>query len=77
MAQETWAILNHYRNNLQDLKLGHCPFGPNSWCSYQRDLANGTNEYAQKIKFPLRISSVNVTKSAGNSGFGHTYWRNP
>ena len=22
------------------------------------------------------ISSVNVTKSAGNSGFGHIYWRN-
>ena len=23
--------------------------------------------------FPLRISSVNVTKSAGNCGFGHIY----
>ena len=27
--------------------------------------------------FPLRISSVNVTKSAGNCGFGHIYFRNP
>ena len=27
--------------------------------------------------FPLRIFSVNVTKSAGNSGFGHIYWKNP
>ena len=26
--------------------------------------------------FPLRISSVNVTKSAENCGFGHIYWRN-
>ena len=26
---------------------------------------------AQKISFPLRISSVNMTKSAGNCGFGH------
>ena len=27
--------------------------------------------------FPLRISSVNVTKSLRNCGFGHIYWRNP
>ena len=30
----------------------------------------------KKWIFPLRISSVNVTKSAGNCGFGHIYWRN-
>ena len=30
----------------------------------------------KKWSFPLRISSVNVAKSAGNSGFGHIYWRN-
>ena len=32
---------------------------------------------AQKMKFPLRISSVNVTKSWVSCGFGHIYWRNP
>ena len=32
---------------------------------------------AKKWIFPLKISSVNVTKSGGNSGFGHIYWRNP
>ena len=31
----------------------------------------------KKWSFPLRISSLNVTKSAGNCGFGHIYWRNP
>ena len=31
---------------------------------------------AQKWSFPLRISSVNVTKSAIFSGIGHIYWRN-
>ena len=31
----------------------------------------------KKWSFPLKISSVNVTKSAGNCGFGHIYWRNP
>ena len=32
---------------------------------------------AQKMKFSNKVSSVNVTKSAGNCGFGHIYWRNP
>ena len=31
----------------------------------------------KKWSFPLRISSVNATKSAGNWEFGHIYWRNP
>ena len=31
----------------------------------------------KKWHFPLRISSVNVTKSAVSCGFGHIYWRNP
>ena len=31
---------------------------------------------AKKIKFPLGISSINVTKSAGSCGFCHIYWRN-
>ena len=31
----------------------------------------------KKWSFRLRISSVNVTKSAGNCRFGHIYWRNP
>ena len=30
----------------------------------------------KKCIFPLRISSVNVTKSAGKCGFSHIYWRN-
>ena len=31
----------------------------------------------KKWSFPLRISSVDVTRSAGNFRFGHIYWRNP
>ena len=40
---------------------------------------NGFNKQftAQKMKFPLRISSVHVTKSAENCGFSHIYRRNP
>ena len=31
----------------------------------------------EKLSFPLRISPVNVTKSAVNCRFGHIYRRNP
>ena len=31
----------------------------------------------KKWSFPLRISSVDVTKSARNCRFGRIYWRNP
>ena len=31
----------------------------------------------KKLSFALTISSVNVTRYAGNCGFGHIYWRNP
>ena len=31
----------------------------------------------EKWSFPLRRSSVNMTKPAVNCGFGHIYWRNP
>ena len=34
-------------------------------------------ELHKKWSFPLRISSVNGTKSAGNCGFGNIYWKNP
>ena len=37
----------------------------------------GMANTAQKWSFPLRISSVNVTKSAVSSGFGQINWRNP
>ena len=35
---------------------------------YERDFA-----LREKRSFPLRISSVYVTKSTGNHGFGHIY----
>ena len=31
----------------------------------------------KNCSFPLKISSVNFTKSAVPWGFGHIYWRNP
>ena len=37
---------------------------------------NSSVALRKKWSFPLTISSVNVTKSAGNYGFGHIFWRN-
>ena len=31
----------------------------------------------KKWSFPLRISSLTVTKATGNCGFAHIYWRHP
>ena len=31
----------------------------------------------KRWSFPLKISSVNVTRSAVSDGYGHIYWRNP
>ena len=33
------------------------------------------NSLRKKWCFPLRVSSVNVTKSAVSCGFGHIYWK--
>ena len=43
---------------------------------YQRYTHDPTFTLHKKWSFPLRISSVNVTKFAGNYRFGHIYWRN-
>ena len=46
---------------------------------YQKELEWSISVYTlhKNWSFPLRISSVNVIKSAGNCWFGHIYWRNP
>ena len=40
-------------------------------------LMAGIQSLHKKWSFPLRISSVNVTKSAVSCGFGHIYCKNP
>ena len=39
-------------------------------------IGQSRTHYTKKWNFPLRISSVNVSKSAVTCGFGHIYWRN-
>ena len=56
-------------------------FGLECECAAKSDFKNNTHNFsiitAQKWSFPLRIYSVNVTKSTDSCGFGHIYWRNP
>ena len=56
-----------------------CPGRYHSVSSPQQVFVNSVICYisAQKMNFSLKISSVNATKSAGNDGFGHIYWKNP
>ena len=51
MSRATHAILKHYSSTLENPNHEDCPPGKNSWCSYNRDVASGTN-YHQPIKNP-------------------------
>ena len=51
-----WAILKHY-SEIADHSL--CPPGKDSWCSYQKDIENGTSLHLP-IKNALRPAVVEV-----------------
>jgi hypothetical protein len=61
MAQATKAILYHYSSTPEEPQHDNCPSGKDSWCSYQRDLANGTKLH-KPIKNPLSPAIVQVVK---------------
>ena len=52
MAKAVMASLKHYCSTPEKPQHDDCPIGPSSWCSYQRDLANGTHEY-KPVKNPI------------------------
>ena len=43
---------------------------------YKLGFQSALSTLHKKWSFPIKISSVNVTKSARNCGFSHIYWRN-
>ena len=43
MSNATKAILKHYCSAVEKPQHDYCPPGPQSWCSFQRDKATGTN----------------------------------
>ena len=52
-------------------------FNKNSMWIDKESNSSWTWTLHKKWSFPLRISSVNVTKSVASCGFSHIYWRNP
>ena len=71
---ENFAQISNCLLKLQKIKLGTST--NSNMQNFKYDDGDFVSMY-KKWSFPLRISSVNVTKSAGNCGFGHIYWRNP
>ena len=59
MSREIWAILHHYSTTIEKPTHSNCPTGSLSWCSYQRDKANGTNSY-KPAKYPITDSIAKV-----------------
>ena len=68
-----WALYKILRNMF-------CPITDNisiecESISLELMLVSSLKSLHKKMKFPLRISLVNVTKSTGKCAFGHIYWR--
>ena len=61
MSQATKAILSHYSSTIEKPQHDYCPKGKESWCSYQRDLVNGTKLH-KPIKNPFCPAIVEVVK---------------
>jgi len=59
MAKATKAILKHYSSTEEEPKHEDCPAGSVSWCSYQRDIADGTNLH-KPIENPFPEAVVEV-----------------
>lgn len=65
MSRATHAILKHYSSTPENPQHGDCPSGGSSWCSYQRDLANGTQLH-KPIKNPFPQAVVEVMQPLFN-----------
>ena len=59
MLKEIWAILHHYSSTTEKPMHSNCPMSILSWCSYQRDIANGTNS-CKPAKYPITDSIAKV-----------------
>ena len=55
MKNAIMAIWRHMGSTDQEPQHELCPNGEHSWCGYQRDIANGTQEYCHKHPLPKAI----------------------
>ena len=58
MTKGTKAIMYHYVSTKEKPQYNFCPVGKNSWCLFQRDVANKT----KPIKNPFPPAIINVIK---------------
>ena len=58
MQKATMAILFHSRSTDQNPQHHFCPEGKDSWCGFQRDAANGTNEYSHRHPLPAAVADA-------------------
>ena len=72
-----WPVLPFHNPWNQQQTFGFLVFwGGTKWEHWKEKLSEQSIPRHKKWSFPLSISSVNLTKSAGNCRFGHIYWRN-
>ena len=69
MSCAVWAILHHYKEHADH---AFCPVGHTSWCSFQKDVANGTSLHVP-IKNPIPTEAAecltSLFKKLGSADF--------
>ena len=83
--ERLFMIVDFYYQNWRNLSTGYPPLEKDPTEHIRKHLSVYPRKVvlftisltAQKMKFSVKISSVNVIKFAENCGFGNIYWRNP
>ena len=55
IKKAVYAVFLHVSSSKADHCHIHCPTGLDSWCGYQRDIANGTKTFKHGAGLPLEI----------------------
>jgi len=58
MKNAIMAIWNHKRSTDENPHHELCPKGSNSWCGYQRDIANKQSKYQHDNPLPIAVASA-------------------
>ena len=58
MKKATMAILYHSKSTDTNPQHHFCPERKDSWCGFQRDVANGTNEYSHNHPLPSAVADA-------------------
>ena len=77
LKQRSQDSVHKNKMNKIDMNVGHLERGVDSNRFLILSFLQFISLHKEKKSFPLRFSSVNVTKSAVSCEFGHIHWRNP